>query len=296
MMWKKFIILTILLFNSGCDQNNQSNQVKIKAPEPVPIIDLPYYKTTVFKPGWEERGIEFVKYNSTGVRIGGGSGTMSYYDADKNWMYVISCGHLFFQGRGSRDYYQKNPKTMRIDIFYQNDKKMETYKSYEAEVLCHVWESNIYDVSLLRFKIDWKDPWTIPVVDEDFELKSENWYHNIGCDGMTEVAHYLVKFYQYNTRNGNIEIICTDNVARGGRSGGGLLTDDRKLIGITSRSDRISTSYYSSYRQIYKFLKEENFEFVVSKNELAREIPIIDRNSPQKKYPREYIPIPSNNH
>ena len=45
-----------------------------------------------------------------------------------------------------------------------------------------------------------------------------------------------------------------------------------------------------------KFLKEENFEFVVSKNELAREIPIIDRNSPQKKYPREYIPIPSNNH
>jgi len=116
-MWKKFLILTIFLFNLGCDQNNQSNQ-KIKTPEPVPIIDLPYYKTTVFKPGWEERGVEFIKYNSTGVRIGGGSGTMSYYDADKNWMYVISCGHLFFQGRGSRDYYEKNPKTMRIDVFY----------------------------------------------------------------------------------------------------------------------------------------------------------------------------------
>jgi hypothetical protein len=108
------------------------------------------------------------------------------------------------------------------------------------------------------------------------------------------VAHYLVKYSQPNTRNGIEELICVENSARGGRSGGGLLSNERLLVGITSRSDRISTSYYSSHKQIHKFLKEEGFEFVlVMPNDFAREIPIIDRNNSQGKYPKDYIPLPN---
>jgi hypothetical protein len=290
-MFKKYLLF-LLVFLFGCPETPIPIDRK-PSEDSVPIIDLPYYPTTQANPGWEERGPQFVEWNSTGVRIGGGSGTLSHYDYENNYMYVISCGHLFFQGRGTSVYYKKNPQTATVEVFYHNDKKLDQVDAYKAEVLCHVWQNNIYEVSLLRFKPKWENPWTIPVAPLEHGMKIGTYYHNVGCDGRSEVAHYLVKYSQPNTRNGIEELICVENSARGGRSGGGLLSDDRLLVGITSRSDRISTSYYSSYKQIHKFLKEEGYEFVLSgANDFAREIPIIDRNNPQNKYPKEYIPMP----
>lgn len=290
-MFKKYLLL-LVVFISGC--NWASEKPVIPVPDPVPIIELPYFETSFSKPGWEERGPEFIKWNSTGVRIGGGSGTLSYYDQESNFMYVVSCGHLFNQGKGTAAYYRSNPKFVTVEVFYHNEKKLSQPEAYKAEVLCHVWQSSIYDVSLMRFKPKWENPWTYPVAALDYEMQANSYYHNVGCDGRSEVAHYLVKFSQTNIRNGVEELICIENVARGGRSGGGLLSDDGKLVGITSRSDRVSTSYYSSFKQIHQFLQEQGFEFVLQgSNDWARDLPILDRNNPQGNYPRDYIPLPN---
>lgn len=288
-MWKKLTLLFLILI-VGCNWNHPIDVDLL--PDSVPIVELPYYETAASS-GWEERGPEFTKWNSTGVQIDdGGSGTISYYDSKENYLYIISCGHLFFKGRGTVGYYKANPRTELIRVYYQNDVKLPKYKTYKAEVLCHVWENNIYDVSLLRFKPDWSDPWVIPVAPQDYQMQTGAWYHNIGCDGRSEVAHYLVKFSKYNIRSDAEELICVENVARGGRSGGGLITDDKMLVGITSRSDRQMTSYYSSYKQIHQFLKEEGFSFILDSTNWAQKIPIIDRNNPQNKYPIDYIPLP----
>lgn len=296
-MFKKFLLLVLVLF-SGCSKTQNFKKPQIPK-DPVPIIELPYYKTSFSKPGWEERGPEFAHWNSTGVRIGTGqwwgSGTMSYYDRENNYMYVISCGHLFFQGRGNAEYYRKNPTKSTIEVFYHNDEKLENFESYDAEVLCHVWQSNIYDVSLLRFHPKWANPWTKPVAPMTYAPLRGEYFHNVGCDGRSEVAHYLVKFSSLNIRMDVEELICVENAARGGRSGGGLFSENGRLIGITSRSDGISTSYYSSHKQIHKFLIEEGYGFVLQGvNDWARQIPIIDRNNPQNNYPKDYIPLPNN--
>lgn len=293
-MFRK-LALFLLLVLVGCKQSAPITKPISPIPlaEPVPITEIPYFVTEKARPGWEERGEEFIKWNSVTVRIGGGSGTMSYYDSKNNWMYVISCGHLFSQGMGTADHYKRNPSKRTIEVFYNNEKKLSKVKSFQAEVLCHVWQNNVHDVSLMRFKPDWEHPWVAPVVPKNFVLQKGKGYHNCGCDGRSETAHYLVTFSHANMRSGVEELICTNNVARGGRSGGGLMTDDRKLFGITSRSDRTSTSYYTSYKQIHDFLTKQGFDFVLQdSSSAARQIPIIDRNGPQGDYPDDYIPLP----
>lgn len=261
-----------------------------------PVIDLPFHETTLVAPGWEERGIEFRKWLAPSVRIGGGSGTMVYYDPEENYMYVISCGHLFNRGRGSADSYKSRPKTMTVEVFYHNNQKLDQVREYKAEVLCHVWGedgvSSVYDVSLMRFKPDWADPWYLPIASEKFRYIEDKMYHSCGCDGRSEVAHYLVRFVKEQTQGEITEIVTKENGPRGGRSGGGVFTDDGELIAICSRGGG-GYGYWTSLNQIHRFLKEEGYGFVLQGASLARKIPIVDMNGPQREYPKDYIPLPS---
>src|SRR3972149_5361806 len=95
-----------------------------------PISEVPYYPTIFTKGGWEERGVEFRKWLSTGVRIGGGSGTMVHYDRQDNRMYIISCGHLFNPGMMSAKDFQKRPRETIIEVFYHNDEKLPRVQEY----------------------------------------------------------------------------------------------------------------------------------------------------------------------
>lgn len=260
------------------------------------VLDLPYHETTLVAPGWEERGSEFRKWLSPSVRIGGGSGTMCYFDEQTGWMYIISCGHLFDRGRKSKEECEKNKIIKKIDVFYQNNVKLDVVKQYEGEVVAYVWGSSIssvYDVSVIRFKPDWKDPWCLPIAPLDFKYKPGDSYHSCGCDGRSEVAHYLVDCKK-EAQTGNItEVITERNGPRNGRSGGGLFTDDGQLIGICSRGGD-GKGYWSSLTQIYKFLKEEKLDFILEGIPQARLIPIFDENRPQSEYLPAYIPLPSN--
>jgi hypothetical protein len=294
MLQRLLMAAMALLFLGGDGQ--VSLQEKVRQEEQqfgTPIIKVPYY-TKETAPGWEERGPEFAKWNSLGVRLSNGSGTMCYYDSKENWIYVVSAGHLYSRGMKTAEQYKRSPKSAKIEVFYHNDKKLGNVKRYQGEVLCHVWQSGIYDVSLLRFHPDWDDPVVGAIAPIDYEPERGKGYHNIGCDGMREVAHYLVEFYSFRNQNGVEEILGTKNVARGGRSGGGYLTDDNLLIGITSRSDRRNYTMYSSFRQIHQFLTSQGYGFVLENSRvgLARQIPIKDRNNPQGEYPKDYIPLP----
>ena len=267
--------------------------VHINAEEIKPVSSLPFVATTVFRPGWEERGPEFAKWLSTSVRIGGGSGTMVYYDDNGRYVYVLSCGHLFNDGRRSAADYKRRPQTIRIEVFYHNQTKLPKVKVYDAQVLCHVWGdkgSSVFDVSLMRFKADWSDPICTPIAPLSFVYKENAWLHSVGCDGRSETAHYLVQCRgeQYD---GNVtEMVSVGNSPRGGRSGGGLMSNGGELIGICSRGG-MDHGYWSSLRQIHRFLKEEGFGFVLE-SQLARTLLVVDRNNVQGKYFRTYIPIP----
>jgi len=267
---------------------------------PKPVIELPYWETPLvnYTPGWEERGEQYAKWLAPSVRItkngSGGSGTICYYDSSENWAYIISCGHLFSNGYKSHEECLKSPETRKVEVFYHNSIKLDKPEVYEAEVLCHVnyLNSGVYDVSLMRFHPKWENPWICPIAPLNYQLEKRKYYHSCGCDGLREVAHYLVKYEAESfTNDGLSEIITSDNNPRGGRSGGGVMTDDVRLVFICSRGNR-SNAYWTSLKQIHTFLKKEGFEDVLNGRTLANKIPIIDRNNPQGKYPINYIPSP----
>jgi hypothetical protein len=257
-----------------------------------PVKEIPYFKTAT-RPGWEERGPEFKKWLSPSVRINGGSGTLCYYDYKKNEMYAISCGHLFRSGRRSAAWYRKNPTYMTVEVFYHNDKKLSEPKKYKARVLGHVWgdsNSSIFDVSLMKFTPDWEEPWILPIAPLDYKLKKNKYYHSVGCDGRSEVAHYSVKYLEESASGNVSQIITIENSPRRGRSGGGVFTDDGQLVFICSRSN--SYAYWTSLKQIHKFLKEEGYAFVLEGGPLARQVPIVDIANPNRQFSRNYIPLP----
>jgi hypothetical protein len=260
------------------------------------VLEMPCDKTVMTAPGWEERGVEFRKWLAPSVRIGGGSGTMCYYDPVENWMYVISCGHLFSRGHKTKEQYLENRKTMTVEVFYHNNKKLDAVMKYEAEVLAHVWgndDSSIFDVSLMRFRPNWKDPWYLPIAAKDFKYVRGQMYHSCGCDGRSEVAHYLIEFVEERA-NGNItEIVTLKNGPRGGRSGGGVFTDDGQLVAICSRGSG-EYGYWTSLKQIHKFIQDEGFEFLIVGAGLARQIPVVDINGSGRNFPPDYIPVPMN--
>lgn len=285
-MIKKILLLFLLMVASARAED-----------KPIPVIDIPYVPTTEYRPGWEERGPEWVKWLSPSVMVtsyngGGGSGTICHYDGE--YVYVISCGHLYPSGRKSYSDLQKNPIYKKITVFYHNDKKLDPPREYKGETLCYVEQlrSGVFDVSLLRFKPDWANPWVAPIAPVDYKLEKNRYYHSCGCDGLTPVAHYSVRYLREDTVGSISEIITTENNPRGGRSGGGVMTDSGELLFICSRGGG-GYGYWTSLKQIHKFLNEEKFAFVLENNQVARQLPIVDRVGPPQEYPKDFILMPS---
>lgn len=251
----------------------------------VGFSDLQYARE---RPGWEEREPEYIKWLAPSVQIGYGvgcgSGTMVYYDRKNNYVYVLSAGHLFNRGRFKA--IASSPKIKRIVVFYRNDQRLPRAQMYNAEILSYVWEDNSqdgkpYDVALLRFHPDWKDPRCLPIAPKNYRLIKDKWYHSVGCDKNTEVAHYLVQYYGMS----GVDAITRNNAPRGGRSGGGLFTDDGFLVAVCSRSntDR-GVGLWTSLESIHRFLTEEGYGALLKGYASSvRPLPVLDRyNRPTK--------------
>lgn len=258
----------------------------------MPVLEIPFTEQPIRK-GWEERTYEYRQWLSPSVRIlssgKSGSGTMCYYDEKSNEMYIVSCGHLFDRGRS------RGKGEVTIDVFYQNNVKLDKEKTYKAKVIAHVWENN-YDVSLMKFAPDWKNPWYLPIHPYKPALTEGGWYHSCGSDGRTEVAHYLVQYQSERpimSRSDLTELVSMYNAPRGGRSGGGLFSEDGYLIGICSRAGG-NTGLWTSINQIHQFIAEENMAYIVSNASLSKVYKMTIVNKTRSSGPFT-VPLPSMN-
>lgn len=243
----------------------------------------------------EDRGPEHRRFLAASVKIsvrgGSGSGTICYYDPLEKWAYVISCGHLWSGSRSSEEL-KKTPETCKITTWYHNDAKLDSPKTYDAEVL--FWSNQRgYDSSCLRFKPDWI-PDYFPIAPPDYPIKAGNRFHSCGCDGGREVARYDVEFVEFR----GDDLITRINSPRPGRSGGGLLTNDGFYIAICwGTSDTTSgggVGYFTPLKSIYKVYQKNGYEWLlnISPGGLAQKIPIFDRLNPNNHFDGDFIPIP----
>lgn len=274
---------------------NQAYSEDVVKPIPMPIVkddEFAYIKSSAPD---EKRGPEYRKWLAASIQIrvtgAAGSGTIIYYDG-KEWAYVQSCGHLWENGQMTAEEGKRRNLKCKIIAWYHNEKKLDGPKTYEAEVL-YFYHYRGRDCSLLRFKPDWS-PNYFPIAPKNFVPIEGKKYNSCGCDGAREVAHYDVKFVGVRGQ----DYITTDNSPRPGRSGGGLMTEDH-YIGIcwgTSDVNGSGIGYFTPLFVLRELNEKEGFGWLndIGVSSLAQQIPILDRNGKQGKYPQDYIPIPKN--
>lgn len=292
--------VSILLLNSINNTSKVADPRNEGVVRMMPLVtDDPLAVNTNLAPQ-EDRGLDVRKWLSPSLKISvsgaSGSGTIVYYDYYTGYAYIQSCGHLW-DGSMSAAEGRNKRLTCKVTTWYKNDQKLSVPQSYEAEVL-YYYNVRGTDVSLSRFKPDYI-PVYFPIGPSGYLIKEGTLLHSCGCDGGKEVAHYDVEVAYYrNVKENYQDLVTVKNSPRPGRSGGGLMSDDGYYVGIcwgTSSYDGGGNGYFTTLDTIREFNEKEGFGFVNSFSDLARKLPIIDRNNPQGKYPGDYIPLPNRN-
>lgn len=187
---------------------------------------------------------------------------------------------------------KRKNKICRVIAWYHNNKKLYRARTYDAEVLYH---NNQYgrDISLMRFKPDWK-PEYLPIADKEWNYTKRQRLHSVGCDNSREVAHYDVEVVGLRNKGDWPDLVTTRNSPRRGRSGGGLSTE-YYFVGVcwgTSDYSGNGNGFFIPVKTIREYNERNGYGWLNDVGQLARQIPIRDRNNPQKEYPRNYIPVP----
>lgn len=297
-MFKKFCVcLTLLMFLS-------QNCLGITKLSPIlPIFNDSDPLLVGFHK--EQRDAQFRNFLSASVKIeiekGSGSGTIIYYDPYKNLAYVASCGHLWPEGIVNEQDAKSRMIKCKIIAFYHNNKKLSSPKEYNATVVFYSFIRG-QDTSLLTFTPDW-EPDYFPIAPTSYEYFKSQKLHSMGCDQGTEVAHYEVevKSLGYPMYHSSPSLITVKNSPRPGRSGGGLITDNGYYVGTcwgTEFKNGSGEGFFTPLNAIHTFwLQQKSYRFLLNrkKNEfVALKLPIVDRNTRQKKYAKNYILVPKN--
>lgn len=243
----------------------------------------------------EERDEIYRKWLSPSIKISvagaSGSGTIVYYDSYTNTAYVATCGHLWPHGKMSAEEGKKRNLTCKVITWYQNEKKLETTKVYEAKVLFYSYVTGA-DTALISFNPDWV-PNYFPIASKDYEYKEGVRVHSCGCDGGDEVAHYDVEIIGLQ---GN-DLITFRNSPRPGRSGGGLM-DDEYYIATCWGTESYSgdgKGFFTPLSVIHEVWSKNGYDFLLRippGGSTARSLPVVDRNNYQQEYSNEYILLP----
>jgi len=250
-----------------------------------------------------KRGIEYRKWLQASVRIrvsyASGSGTIVYYDDKTGWAYIQTCGHLWggMKSNMSAEEGKRRKEKCRINVFYHNEKKLDQPKTYSADVLYYNNRGGPgggHDCALIRFKPDWK-PNYFPIAPSDYRYKPGSMLHSTGCDGATEAAHYDVRVIGFSNSSQFPSLVTTENSPRPGRSGGGLMNDSYFVAICWGTSDRSGNGngFFTPLSTVRYYNEKNGFGWLNDVgSSLARQIPIKDRNNPQRRYEPDYIPLP----
>jgi len=268
--------------------------VPAQGPLPMPLVldTNPLTANKLYGDPRPQRDVEYREYLCASLKISvsgaSGSGTIVYYDHEKNEAYVASCGHLWSGSRDAKDI--KSPVTCKVITWYHNDEKLKEPKSYPAEVL--FWSNNSgFDTSLLKFKPDWV-PNYFPIAPEDYKLEEGMHLHSCGCDHAEEVAHYDVEVVGYEGKN----LVTKLNSPRPGRSGGGLMSDDGFYVGTcwgTSDTSGNGVGYFTTLKAITTVYTRNDYKWLleVGPSGVARQIPM-RRWSRIEDFDSNKIPMP----
>lgn len=279
MKWISSIIICLFLFSNSA------------FPSEKPIFYESEAEPPCFLVLEEQRDARFSKFLSISLKISvkgaSGSGTICHYDEDTGLAHVISCGHLW-SGNMEHDPTAKRLPEANVIVWHKNSVRLESPETFPAEVL--FWSNDRgYDVSLLRFKPDWKPEFA--KIDKNFLLKKGMSLNSMGCDGGREVARYEVVFERTN----GTDIITSKNSPRPGRSGGGLLNEQGNLVGVCWGTSDVSSGngigYFTPASAIKKVFYRNGYGWLLELFEF-KIIPIIDRDNPRAKYNAEFIPHP----
>lgn len=277
-------------------QQNYGNFQLIEGMPVVPDHPLASYGSSLAP--IEQRDESVRKWLAPSVKIGvggaSGSGTIVYYDSKENVAYVQSCGHLWNGNMSGEEAKKKNLKC-QIIIWYQNDKKLSSTKTYEGTVLYYSNDRG-RDCSLVKFTPDWV-PDYFPIAPENYPLTTGQQLHSVGCDGGREVAHYEVNVVGMQAARGSYQdLITKNNSPRPGRSGGGLMDDQGFYVGICWGTSDKSGNGIGLFTPLVTLRNQNKINGYDWLNEVGqspvRKIPIKDRNNPQGQYPPDYIPVP----
>jgi hypothetical protein len=295
-MLKKLLLFTSAFLSFAfvflVSLNNQTEQMPL-------IKDDPYFNATYGETPIEQRGAGVRKWLATGLKISvsgaSGSGTIVYYDELSKYAYVQSCGHLWNGSMTAQEGIERKVNC-KVITWYHNDQKLPSPKTYTAEVLYYN-NGEGEDCSLLRFKPDWT-PDYFPIAPEDFIIQPNTKFHSVGCDSGGEVAHYDVTSVGLRKigPNQSLDLVTTQNSPRPGRSGGGLMTDEFYIAICWGTSDYEGrqNGFFTPHQVFRAYNKKNGYEWLNQiGTSLARQIPIIDRNNPQGKYPKNYVPLPN---
>lgn len=180
-----------------------------------------------------------------------GSGTIisSFADNDKYYNYVLTASHLFNK---SEDFV--------VEVF---DEREELIGAYKGKVWLKTKSSDgDPDLALLGFESDKQLPF-VTIAAEDYQIKVGDRVFQVGCPGGEAPPKPLadnIQIVAIDQREGASNFECSRLLA-GGRSGGGLFSSAKELIGITCRTDhKKKVGIYSSLKEIYKFLKDTEFK------------------------------------
>lgn len=283
------ILLALSLMFPGAANSYQS-QGAVSMPVFEPVVG--YHGSAPI----EQRGSEFRKWLAPSVKIavsgGSGSGTIVYYDSAKNIAYVATCGHLWDGGTMTAEEGLRRNMTCKIITWYNNEKKLAEPKTYVAKVIFYTHVSGS-DTALVTFQPDWH-PTYFPIAPADYKYRDGSMAHSVGCDGGDEVAHYDIQIVGLYGRS----LTTVKNSPRPGRSGGGLM-DDKLYIATcvaTSNVDGSGEGYFTPLSTIHEVWSKNGYDFLLKikpGGDVARSIRILDRNSKQKSYDRDYILVPN---
>jgi hypothetical protein len=238
----------------------------------------------------EQRDPRYVPLLSMSVKIhvsgASGSGTICNFDRSSGVAHVISCGHLW-SGNKKYDPKEARPKA-KIVVWYKNSEKLPSPESFDAEVL--FWSNERgYDVSLIRFKPDWIPQFA--AIEKNFSPTKGMVLNSMGCDGGGEVARYEVVFSEYAAP----DLITKKNSPRPGRSGGGLINDDGRLVGVCWGTSDVSSGngigYFTPVKSIRKVFESNGHGWLLDVLR-SNPIPIVDRENKGAVYPLDFVPIP----